>query len=145
MNRGKALLIIILVFCAFLIYSINKINHRVHTDFIAQIDIENYQRCKEQLISIENAQKDHSFKVVQADPFVVIELPKNDSDEHIVGEILFYCSYDADLDKHIQLVLDKNRQQLIPRSWLQAKGYLVKVGWIDHNEWHYDEKYIILK
>lgn len=144
MNWGRTLLLIILLFSIFMIYSIIKINDKVRTDLVTQICADNLERCEHRYIAMLNAKKDNSFRVAKADPFVVVELPKVNRDKKITGEILFYCPYDADLDKRIQVVIDDKGQQLIPRSWLQGKTYIIKLGWRDHNEWHYDEQYINL-
>ncbi len=144
MNWGRVLLLIILLFCIFLIYSINKINHQVRTDFVLTECGGNLENCEHKYIAMQKAKKDHSFRVAKADPFIVIELPKTEADEYITGEILFYCPYNAEFDKRVQVVVDSRGQQLVPRSWLQGKAYIVKIGWRDHGECHYDEKYILL-
>jgi hypothetical protein len=144
MNWGRTILLIILLFCSFLIYSVTKINRTVRTDLITQVCADNLETCEHRYIAMQNARKDKSFRVAQADPFIVVELPRNNIDKHIVGEILFYCTYDATFDKRLQVQINGNNQQIIPRSWLEGKAYVIKINWKDHNEWHYDEKYIFL-
>jgi len=144
MNWGKALLLIILVFCTFMIYSIYRINDQVRTDMITQVCADNLESCEHRYIAMQNAKKDNSFKVVKSGPFIVVELPKVKSGKQIKGQILFYCPYNSEYDKKIQIVIDGRNQQIIPASWLHGKTYIVKMVWRDHEEWHYDEKYIFL-
>lgn len=144
MNWGKSLLLIILVFCTFLIYSTYKIYNQVRTDLVTQLCSDHLESCEHRYIAMLNTKKDKSFRVANTEAFVVVELPKISTGQSISGEILFYCPYNAELDKRIQVVLDGHRQQIIPRSWLQGKAYIIKLGWKDHNEMHYDEKYIFL-
>jgi hypothetical protein len=110
-----------MLFCMILMYSIYQINRKVRTDMVS----ENY--------------------VAEADPFVVVELPVKRFKNGVKGEIFFYCAYNADLDKKIQLATDAAGQQLIPQSWLSAKAYTIKMSWVDGGKTFYDEKNLLLK
>ena len=102
----------------------------------------NYQKKIE---AIQRSKKISSWKMIKADPFIVVELPIEHIKNGIRGEIFFYCAYNADLDKKIQLVTDIAGQQLIPQSWLSAKSYIIKMSWIDGTDTFYDERNLLLK
>lgn len=145
MNWGKRLLVLLVIFCVVLIYSVRKINSSVRTDLVSENyeqEATNYQQI---IIAKKNAQKIKSFRVADADPFVVIEIPKEQIKKKVNGELIFYCAYNSDLDKKLQLVTDAVGQQLIPRSWIKAKTYTIKLSWTDGITTFYDEKNLSLK
>jgi len=145
MNWGKRSIILLMLFCIILIYSIYQINGKVRTDMVSENYAEEAQNYQEKIEAIQRAKKDSSFRMAKADPFVVVELPVKQLKNGVKGEILFYCAYNADLDKKIQLVTDATGQQLIPQSWLSAKAYTIKMSWVNGDKTFYDEKILLLK
>lgn len=145
MNWGKQPIIMLMLFCMILIYSIYQINRKVRTDMVSENYVEEAQNYQEKIEATQRAKKDSSFRMAKADPFVVVELPKEHIKNGVRGEIFFYCTYNADLDKKIQLVTDAAGQQLIPQSWLSAKAYTIKMSWFDGDKTYYDEKKLLLK
>lgn len=105
-------------------------------------ETKNYQKIIE---AKQRAKRIQPFKAARVDPFIVLELPAEQVKEQIRGEIFFYCVYNAELDKKIQLVTDAAGQQLIPRSWLPGKAYTIKMSWADGTHEFYDEKNLLLK
>lgn len=145
MNWGKQLIILLVLFCMILIYSIYQINRKVRTDMVSENYVEEALNYQKKIDAMQRAKRSSSFRMAKADPFVIIELPIKQFKNAVKGEIFFYCPYNADLDKKIQLVTDAAGQQLIPQSWLTGKSYTIKMSWIDGNETFYDEKNLLLK
>jgi hypothetical protein len=145
MNRGKQPIVLLMLFCMTLIYSIYQINRKVRTDMVSENYVEEAKNYQNRVEAIQRTKNSSSFRMTKADPFVVVELPIEQVKNGVKGEIFFYCAYNADLDKKIQLVTDAAGQQLIPQSWLSAKAYTIKMSWVDGNKSFYDEKNLLLK
>ncbi|MBW0161554.1 MAG: FixH family protein [Sediminibacterium sp. Gen4] len=145
MNWGKQPIILLMLFCMILMYSIYQINRKVRTDMVSENYVAEAQNYQMKIEAIQRTKKDSSFRMAKADPFVVVELPIKKFKNGVKGEIFFYCAYNADLDKKIQLATDAAGQQLIPQSWLSAKAYTIKMSWVDGGKTFYDEKNLLLK
>jgi hypothetical protein len=145
MNWGKQPLILLACFCIALLYSIYQINESVRTDLVSSDYVYEARHYQQKLEAIQHAKKVQPFKMAKADPFIVVELPDEHLKKEMRGEIFFYCVYNADLDKKVQLVTDASGQQLIPKSWLPGKAYIIKMSWEDGSKAFYDEKNLLLK
>lgn len=145
MNWGKQLIILLVLFCMVLMLATYLINKTVRTDLVSHDYIQEANNYEKKMNAMHHAKMISSFKMAKADPFIVVELPTEHIKKGIKGEIFFYCAYNADLDKKIQLATDVVGQQLIPQSWLNGKSYIIKMSWVDGNEAFYDEKNLLLK
>ena len=139
MNWGKKLLIIHAVFCIVLLSFMHTLTKEVKVSLVNKdyrLEDKNYQQLIE---SKQRAKLISDFRIVKTGPFILLELPKEQLADNIRGEVFFYCVYDEQFDKTIQLVFNDQRQQMIPQSWIIGKRYKVKLNWHDGKHTYYTE------
>lgn len=140
MNWGIKLVAAYVGFCSLLSLVIYILVTVIKVDLVSRQykqEEKNYQQVIE---SKQRATQISIFRIYKAAPFILLQVPKEQLKAKIKGKAFFYCVYDEQLDKTIQLEPDDFVQQIIPQSWIKGKRYKIKLNWNDGRDEFYTEQ-----
>lgn len=139
MNWGNKLLVTFLVFGAgmtFLVYRSVKTNYEL-------VDKEYYKNelVYQQVIDGSNRANALSAVTLQQDKQgITLQLPAELKNKKISGTIHFYCAYDENKDKIVELNPSAEGTQVFSNTSLQTGEYTVKISWTADGVNYYTEK-----
>lgn len=139
MNWGKKLLIGYVIFCSLLSLSVYWLIKETNVNLVSRQYLQEGENYQQLIDAKQKAAGISAFRIKKAYPFIVLQVPKEQINRRVRGEVFFYCVYDEKLDKHIQLEPDDLGQQMIPQSWIQGKRYTIKLKWATGSDSFYTE------
>lgn len=139
MNWGKKLLTGYTIFCSLLSLSAYRLIKETKVDLVSRQYREEDKNYQQVIDAKQRAASISDFRMTKADPFIMLQIPKEHLHTRVKGEIFFYCVYDENLDMTIQMEPDDLGQQVIPQSWIRGKRYRLKLKWTNGVDGYYTE------
>jgi hypothetical protein len=139
MNWGNRLLLTFIVFgsgMAFLVYRSVKTNYELVEKDYYKNEI-SYQQVIDGTNRTNTLTSD--VKIQQTDAGILLQLPEEMKGKNITGTILFYCAYDENKDRKIDLKPTTNAIQLFSTDLFAPGNYTVKVTWSDKSLSYHSE------
>lgn len=140
MNWGIKLMAVCVGFCFLLSLAIYILVKEIKVDLVSRQYREEEKNYQQVIEAKQKATQISAFRMYKADPFILLQVPKEQLKVKIKGKVFFYCVYDEQLDKTIQLEPDDFGQQIIPQSWIKGKRYTIKLNWNDGRDEFYAEQ-----
>lgn len=85
------------------------------------------------------------LKILQNEKGITISFPAEMKNKTITGEYWFYCSYEDDNDRRLEINTGADAMQLIPVEQLAAATYTVKTSWKANGITYYNEQLFTVK
>lgn len=139
MSWGKIILVVCGLFCFSLGAAMHLLVKKIKVDLVTKEYIAEAKNYQQVIDAKQRAQEISAFRMAKADPFIVLQVPHEHLQSGVKGEAFFYCIYDEQLDKTVQLVPDDRGQQMVPQSWIPGKRYKVKLSWHNGEQSFYTE------
>lgn len=140
MNWGIKLIAVCAGFCFLLSLAIYILVKEIKVDLVSRQYREEEKNYQQVIEAKQKATQISAFRMYKADPFILLQVPKEQLKVKLKGKVFFYCVYDEQLDKTIQLEPDDFGQQIIPQSWIKGKRYTIKLNWNDGRDEFYAEQ-----
>lgn len=139
MNWGNKLLLTFIVFIAGMGYLIYR---SVNTNFeLVDKDYYKNELRYQEIIDATNSANALSSAVQVSqtgDGKIVVQLPEEMKDKVIEGDIQFYCAYNAEQDKKLQLQV-YNGVQLFNTKTVLPGNYTVRINWSSEGKKYFSE------
>ena len=146
MNWGARIVVSFIVFAAIIIsmvvISMNQDINLVAEDYYKQ-EIE-YEDQIQRIRNTQALQDSPEINLVRANPSVVIQFPKNLSENIKEGYVHLFRPSDSNLDKKYYLKLDETGSQQISLAGYSKGLWKVKLYWEDQDLEYYLEKILTL-
>jgi hypothetical protein len=139
MGWGNRILILFIAFAAGMSYLVYR---SMHVDF--QLVEKDYYKSELQYQDVIDGTNrvnrlSSAVKIEQTKSGIELQLPAEMKNETVTGEVWFYCAYDKDKDKKVNLNSTGNIY-LINASEIQPARYTVKINWTCKGKNYFSEK-----
>ena len=144
MNWGNKLLLTFLVFGGLMAYLVYR---SLNTNFeLVEKDYYKNELKYQQVIDGSKRISDlnPSSLLKQTEKNVVLELPVELRNKESVGEVWFYCAYDARKDKRVPFKTNAEGIQLFAKESFSPGNYIVKINWVMDSQNNYTEEKLII-
>ena len=140
MNWGHKLTIAIVVFVSWMAYMVYRC---VATDF--QLVEKDYYRNELRYQDVIDATQrtdrlNSQVKISRQTDKIVLQLPSEMKGQQVNGKVWFYCAYDENLDKKIELNINGNGVQELEIAAFKPGRYTVKIEWICNDVLYFREQ-----
>ena len=143
MNWGYKLTVTFIVFAGMMSYLV----YRCFNTNFDLVETEYYKselKYQEVIDGSANANKlNKTPELFQSEHNIILQMPDEVKNTHVNGTILFYCIYNAALDKKIVLQTDARGLQVISIPF-SAGNYTAKISWTLDKKNYYSEKQITI-
>jgi hypothetical protein len=140
MNWGNKLLVAFLIFGGLMAYLVYR---SLNTNFeLVEKDYYKSELRYQQVIDGSKRLSDLNLSLLlkQTEKEVVLELPAALRNKESVGDVWFYCAYDARKDKRVPLKTNAEGIQLFAKESFSPGNYIVKINWLMDNQYYYTEE-----
>lgn len=140
MNWGNKLLVAFLIFGGLMAYLVYR---SLNTNFeLVEKDYYKSELRYQQVIDGSKRLSDLNLSLLlkQTEKEVVLELPAALRNKESVGDVWFYCAYDARKDKRVPLKTNDEGIQLFAKESFSPGNYIVKINWLMDNQYYYTEE-----
>jgi len=139
MNWGNKILITFLVFgsgMGFLVYKAVSTNYE-----LVEKDYYKNELHYQQVIDATNRVNElkSPVKINQTADGILLQLPEEMKNNTITGKVWFYCEYDKNKDKKIELNVNANAEQIFTPETVSKGTYMVKISWDKEGQQYYSE------
>jgi len=139
MNWGNKILITFLVFgsgMGFLVYKAVSTNYE-----LVEKDYYKNELHYQQVIDATNRVNElkSPVKINQTADGILLQLPEEMKNNTITGKVWFYCEYDKNKDKKIELNVNANAEQIFTPQTVSKGTYTVKISWDKEGQQYYSE------
>ncbi len=145
MNWGNKLLVAFLVFGGLMGYLVYR---SLTTDFeLVEKDYYKSELKYQQVIDGSKRLADLNLPMLlkQTEKNIVLELPVALRNKKSVGDVWFYCAYDAKKDKRVPLKTNSDGIQLFAKESFSPGNYIVKINWLMDSQYYYTEEKLIIQ
>ena len=140
MNWCNKLLVAFLIFGGLMAYLVYR---SLNTNFeLVEKDYYKSELRYQQVIDGSKRLSDLNLALLlkQTEKEVVLELPAALRNKESVGDVWFYCAYDARKDKRVPLKTNAEGIELVATESFSPGNYIVKINWLMDNQYYYTEE-----
>jgi len=144
MNWGNRLFITFIIFGTGIFYLVYR---SMHTDFdLVEKEYYKSELRYQDVIDGSNRANALSGPVMlqETGTGVLVQLPAEMKDQVITGTILFYCDYNARLDRKFELHINTGGLQVIEKKQIPPGSYTAKIDWNANGKNYHTEKIITI-
>ena len=143
MNWGYRLLIVFIAFGTMIGILVYK-SVTMQYDLVSEDYYQQELKYQDKIDGVKNANAITGISVIQDNDAVTIMLPPEHRGSSITGEVWFYCTTDANKDRHFNLNVDNNGAYVISKEQLVKGNMQLKLTWKYGEKGYYTEKEIFI-